>query len=83
MFDVIALRLLAGKFLCETTAPEAFRALESGCLGRVINGEPQFYYGGEANPVLAGTFADLAGRSNLPRVDVIYGCAGMPVDLVR
>ena len=62
---------------------EAFRALESGCLGRVINGEPQFYYGGEANPVLAGTFAELAGRSNLPRVDVIYGCAGMPVDLVR
>ena len=62
---------------------EAFRALESGCLGRVINGEPQFYYGGEANPVLAGTFAQQAGRSNLPRVDVIYGCAGMPVDLVR
>ena len=28
MFDVIAMRLLTGKFLCETTAPEAFRALE-------------------------------------------------------
>ena len=62
---------------------EAFRALESGCLGRVINGEPQFYYGREENPALAGTFAELAGRQNLPRVDVIYGCAGMPVDLVR
>lgn len=62
---------------------EAFRALESGCLGRVINGEPQFYYGGEEDPALAGTFAELAGRKNLPRVDVIYGCAGMPVDLVR
>ena len=33
--------------------------------------------------MLAGTFAGLAGCSNLPRVDVIYGCAGMPVDLVR
>lgn len=62
---------------------EAFRALESGCLGRVINGDPQFYYGGEDKPVLAGTFAALAGRRDLPRVDVIYGCAGMPVDLVR
>ena len=60
---------------------EAFRALESGCLGRVINGEPQFYYGREENPALAGTFAELAGRQNLPRVDVIYGCAGMNLDI--
>ncbi len=32
MFDVIAMRLLAGKFLCETTAPEAFRALEEDAM---------------------------------------------------
>jgi len=62
---------------------EAFRALESGCLGRVINGEPQFYYGGEESPALAGTFAAQAEHGELPRVDVLYGCAGMPVDLVR
>jgi len=32
MFDVIATRLLTGKFLCETTAPEAFRALEQDAM---------------------------------------------------
>ena len=32
MFDSIVMRLLTGKFLCETTAPEAFRALEEDAM---------------------------------------------------
>ena len=85
-----ALLVMNGRVLSARTAVkvstldvEAFRALESGCLGRVINGEPQFFSGGEARPVPAGAFAAQGALRDLPRVDVLYGCAGMPLDVVR
>ena len=61
---------------------EAFRALESGCLGRVINGEVQFYHGNEHASPLSGACAAQSNRALLPRVDILYACAGMPTDMV-
>ena len=82
-----ALIVINGRIISARTAVkagtldvEAFRALESGLLGRVINGQPVFYHSGEDGPVLAGTYAAHAGQDNLPRVDVLYACAGMPLD---
>lgn len=82
-----ALIVMNGRILSARTAVkagtldvEAFRALESGLLGRVINGRPVFYHKGEDGPLLAGTYAAHAGQDHLPRVDVLYACAGMPLD---
>lgn len=84
-----ALIVMNGRILSARTAVkagtldvEAFRALESGLLGRVINGHPVFYHSGEDGPALAGTYAVHAGQDTLPRVDVLYACAGMPLDAV-
>ena len=82
-----ALIVMNGRILSARTAVkagtldvEAFCALESGLLGRVINGRPVFYHKGEDEPPLAGTYAAHAGQERLPRVDVLYACAGMPLD---
>lgn len=78
-------RILAARAAVKvsTLDVEAFRALESGCLGRVINGEPHFYHGNEHAPPLSGACAALTGQPELPRVDILYACAGMPEDLAR
>ena len=85
-----ALLVMNGRILSARTAikiatvdVEAFAAPESGGLGRAINGQALFFADCGGPAPLAGAYAALAGRADLPRVDVLYACAGMATDLVR
>ncbi|SDF53571.1 asparaginase [Desulfovibrio legallii] len=85
-----ALLVMNGRILSARTAVkvatvdvEAFAAPESGGLGRTVNGQPLFFADSGGAAPLAGAYAALAGEPALPRVDVLYACAGMAADLAR
>ena len=64
-----------------TTSVQTFMSPMHGLLGAVIYGQLEFYR--KPHSVYA-THSELSveGVTELPRVDIIYGCADMPADLI-
>ena len=63
-----------------TSHVSTFQSPDYGAAGAIVGGRPVFYRGQrERKPRAAVT---LEGVHDLPRVDVLYACAGMSADLV-
>ncbi|GIP40213.1 L-asparaginase 2 [Paenibacillus sp. J31TS4] len=63
-----------------TTAVDAFRAPELGCLGYMTDGQPFLYYASTRLHTSRTEF-DTAGLTALPRVEILYGYGGSGRDL--
>lgn len=64
-----------------TSHVSTFQSPDYGAAGAIVGGRPVFYRGQrEREPHAA---VNLEGVDDLPRVDVLYACAGMSADLVQ
>lgn len=64
-----------------TTSVETFLSPLTGFIGTVNYGRPQYFRTPFRRHSESSEF-DLAGVTDLPRVDILYACADMPADLV-
>jgi L-asparaginase len=63
-----------------TSSVSAFQSPNRGAAGAIVGGHPVFFR--RARPREERSMPDLEGLAELPRVDVLYACAGMSPDLV-
>lgn len=64
-----------------TSSVQAFQAPEKGAAGRVVYGDVHFYSSNNRRHGASSQFS-VDAVTDLPRVDVIFGCTGMPADLI-
>jgi L-asparaginase len=64
-----------------TTAIQTFMSPVRGIVGVATYGKNDFYNTPQWKHTTASEF-DIAGVDKLPRVDIVYGCADMPSDLI-
>ncbi len=64
-----------------TTSVETFLSPINGLIGTVIYGKTQYFRGPFRRHTHTSEFS-VAGVDRLPRVDILYACAGMPADLI-
>lgn len=75
-------RIVSAFFATKTNANtvDTFKAYEQGNLGMIVSNKPYFYY--PAVQANAKHFADIAGVSTIPRVDILYAYEDMHSDLL-